>query len=208
MLRNGLKEAFERKADESRLSRITEILADSRSERSLRRPSGLVQCRGRRRHSAGCKPPPRQTLENFWRGARTCVSMRRRGRIRWPSVTACIVGWPTAAWNTADHGRLTAGSAGAVAAIEPDDANFKLRPYGAWNMASMKRGLTQRARGHTARRGRAPYLFRAHSSIIRATSGSGRISLYDNAGYVRYAVHPPSYARVNMVGMQFHPEKS
>ena len=121
------------------------------------------------------KPPPRQTLENFWRGAFLV-----------PERAVFI-------------GRLDGVIVGSAQLVRPTRNN---------EAQSLSATLTTNfvapwARGHGLARGLTAAVedkargdgFLILNLDVRATQEAA-ISLYENAGYTRYAVHP-RYARVN-----------
>ncbi len=121
------------------------------------------------------KPPPRQTLENFWRGA-LMVPGRSVfiGRLDGVIVGSAQLVWPTKN-NEAQSLSVTLTT------------NF-VAPWARGH--GLARALTATAEDAARRDG-----FLVLNLDVRATQEAA-ISLYENAGYVRYGVHP-HYARVN-----------
>lgn len=121
------------------------------------------------------KPPPRQVLENFWRGA-----------LMVPERIVFI-------------GRLDGVIVGSAQLVRPAknneaqamSATLTTNFVAPWARGhGLARALTATAEDAARRDG-----FLVLNLDVRATQDAA-ISLYENAGYVRYAVHP-HYARVD-----------
>ncbi|NKB55496.1 MAG: GNAT family N-acetyltransferase [Alphaproteobacteria bacterium] len=121
------------------------------------------------------KPPPRQTLENFWRGA-----------LMVPERAVFI-------------GRLDGIIVGSAQLVRPTKNNEAQ----ALSATLTTNFVAPWARGHGLARGLTAMVedvarrdgFLVLNLDVRETQEAA-ISLYENAGYVRYAEHP-HYARVN-----------
>lgn len=165
------KRARKTKKPTIEVSRITELNASDMNDLCDAADSAIEEGGG----FGWLKPPPRQMLENFWRGA---LLVPERvvfvGRLDGVIVGSAQLVRPT-----------KNNEAQALAATLT--TNF-VAPWARGH--GVARGLTATVEDTARRDG---YL--VLNLDVRATQEAA-ISLYDNAGYVRYAVHP-HYARVD-----------
>ncbi|MGI8943074.1 MAG: imidazole glycerol phosphate synthase subunit HisH [Qipengyuania sp.] len=125
-------------------------------------------------------------------------AIEERVRVGGAPFLGVCVGMQLLATRGLEHG-ITEGLdwiAGEVRLIDPHDESVKV-PHMGWNDVA----LTPHARGHrVVEEGEAYFL---HSYHFHATSGRDVLAMTDHGGGLVAAI-----ARDNVLGVQFHPEKS
>ena len=187
-LRSAAK-AFERAVGEAGLDADVEVTADP-ADILARRPHRAARRRRLRRLPAGLAP------SRGWSRRSAARSWSRAGRSS-ASASACSC-WPTCGREHGDHAGL-GWIPGEVTRIAPSDPALKI-PHMGWNELVVSRPDHPLLGRH---RRPAPTPISSTPTV-----SSARVRRRARPGRLRRAGRRRSSARDNIVGMQFHPEKS